>query len=519
MDEQQINETLQKGIRAARRGRPEPAQHFLSQVIQVDPNNEEAWLWLSRVVEDPLQRTECLQKVLAINPNNHWAAEQLAELQAAAPTPAAETPQPAAEERKYKRLQPKSGEIKLELLQCPHCGGNLDLRGGADIKTLVCSYCSSVLDLTSEQAAVIGQSEKRVRPMMPIEPGMEATFKDEVHQVIGWIRYEGWDDEDRWRWDEWLLVSAAGQYRWLSYDPEEGFILNEKIQPLAPFDPRTASSIQVPGGAARVTERAPARIIALKGELTWQCKIGDQLAYFDARRGSVAYSVEYTQDEVELYQGQPLTDVEVWTAFGRQDLMKKAGETAVWNRAFAILAAFSVLLVIFSCLGAVFTGFTGELVTEEQFQLVKSEEQFQTIGPINLTQAGKVHQIQLQAGSLPVNTWAVVEVSARDSDENEYYLFSGEFWDEEGRDSDGYWHENDLNADYVFKLENPGEYYLDLSMAEATVDSLSVSVKIYQGVWLARYFIIYLVIITVLVFVFFGLSNRRLVGSALVKSK
>ncbi len=74
----QENPSLQKGIRAARRGYKEPAQRLLRQAIQVEPNNEQAWMWLSRVVDVPQQRTECLQRVLSINPDNHWAAEQLA---------------------------------------------------------------------------------------------------------------------------------------------------------------------------------------------------------------------------------------------------------------------------------------------------------------------------------------------------------------------------------------------------------------------------------------------------------
>ena len=102
MDAQQINEALQKGIRAARSGRAEPAQHFLTQVVQADPSNEEAWLWLSRVVDNPVQRAECLQRVLQINPDNRWAAGQLAELQAAsAPPSLTETESAPAEESKY----------------------------------------------------------------------------------------------------------------------------------------------------------------------------------------------------------------------------------------------------------------------------------------------------------------------------------------------------------------------------------------------------------------------------------
>ncbi|MBN1217966.1 MAG: DUF4178 domain-containing protein [Anaerolineae bacterium] len=530
MDAQQINEALQKGIRAARSGRAEPARHFLTQVIQADPGNEEAWLWLARVAGNPGQQAECLQKVLQINPNNRWAAEQLARLQAApstAPPPisaAGTTPPPppaeavARESGKDKPPQPKGSELKLEALKCPQCGGSVDIQGRADVRTVVCRYCGSILNLTEQQAAVIGQANQRIRPLMPIELGMEAKFNNETHQVIGWLRYEGWDDEDRWRWDEWLLASASGKYLWLSYDREEGFILNKKIKPLVPFSPQTATSIQVPGGTAHVTERASAKVIALKGELTWQANIGERVGYFDAKAGSTPYSVEYTKDEIELYEGQPLSDVEVWTAFGQEDRVKKATETAQWNTAYKVIALFCVILTFFSCIGIVFAGLTGEELFEEQIQMSQGTA-VQTVGPINITEPGRVHRINLNAGGLPVNTWAVVDVTARDTSDNEYFLFSGEFWDEEGTDSDGHWHENDLNASYLFKLEDPGEYYLDLTMEEATVSSVPVTVTLERGVWLSRYFIIFLIIGVVLAFVFFSMGQRRLMGSSLITSK
>jgi tetratricopeptide (TPR) repeat protein len=360
MNEFNIDEVLQKGIRAARRGRKEPAQQLLNQVVQADPNNEEAWLWLARVVDSPEQQAECLQRVLTINPDNRWAAEQLASLQAG--PPAAE-PSSAAAEPSPAPPSPSSSEVKLDVLNCPNCGGSVELRGGSDIQTVVCNYCGSVLDLTPEQAAIIGQTDPKVKPARPIELGMEGTFAGKLHQVIGWIRYEGWDDEDRWQWDEWLLASADGEFRWLSYDSEEGFQLYKKITPREPFDPRTATRIQVPGGVARVVERAPARIVALAGELTWQAKVGDQLKYLDAERGNIAYSVEYTREEIELLEGHALSELQVWKAFGREDLAERVRQQTAQRRAeltrmqrksntrfYVILAVLIILFILFACI-------------------------------------------------------------------------------------------------------------------------------------------------------------------------
>lgn len=507
MDQAKVDETLQKGIRAARRGYKEPARQLLAQVLRADPDNEEAWLWLSRVADTPEQRADCLRHVLSINPDNRWAAEQLEALQAEAPTPAASAAPAAAP---VTPVTPPAAppEIKLEPIKCPNCGGSMDLRGGSESKTLVCSYCRSLIDLTGEQAAIIGQTDKRAKPAAPIELGMEGTFDGERYQVIGWVRYEGWDDEDRWRWDEWLLVSSKGEFRWLSYDPEEGFLLQKKIPPPQAFDPRTATSIPVPGGTARVMERSPGRIIALAGELTWRATVGEQFNYLEARRGPMRYSVEYTREEIELLEGRSLPDVEVWQAFGRQDLVEKALKDVQRKKQYRTLAIVCAVFMILGCLGSLFAALTGRKLLTQEMQMTKGSTS-QTMGPFEITQPGRVHRVSLRSDRLPTNNWAVVDVSLGDSKENEFYLFSAEFWDEEGRDSEGYWHESDLKEDHLFRPDDGGQYTLEVAMEEATVESLTLEVTVKSGIWLSRYFVIFAVLCGGLCFLFFALSAGR----------
>jgi hypothetical protein len=44
---------LAQGIKAAQKKRREEARNCLLQVVDQDPNSEQAWLWLSGVVDDP----------------------------------------------------------------------------------------------------------------------------------------------------------------------------------------------------------------------------------------------------------------------------------------------------------------------------------------------------------------------------------------------------------------------------------------------------------------------------------
>ena len=69
---------LEQGISAALTGRREEARVLLAQVVEADERNEQAWLWLSGLVEDPEEIRTCLENVLHLNPNNVKAQQGLA---------------------------------------------------------------------------------------------------------------------------------------------------------------------------------------------------------------------------------------------------------------------------------------------------------------------------------------------------------------------------------------------------------------------------------------------------------
>jgi len=390
MDQAQIEATLQKGMKAAKRGHKEPAQRLLGQVVQADPSNEQGWLWLSRVVDAPEQKAQCLERVIQLNPDNQWAVEQLNALQSEAAPPEAAPPSPAEEPT----LQPISSDYKLEVLSCPNCGSPLDIQGGAGVKTIVCNACSSVIDLTPEQAAVIGQASKKARALLPIELGTEFTLGDAAYQVIGWLRYRGWDDEGRWRWDEWLLATGGGEFRWLTYDPEAGFALQKKVPLTGPVDFRQAA-IPVPDGQARVTERAQAKIIAMDGELTWRAKVGERIRYMDAKKGDLSYSVEFTPDEVELLAGKEVPEDAVWQSFGNQ-AMVDALQNQKATRGNYRRVAIASLLFLFLSLFCMCVGVPGTSLFRQDVALTRGEAV--TVGPFTVKN-GLVHEFTLLASN------------------------------------------------------------------------------------------------------------------------
>jgi len=95
MDEQeylrQAREAIQREDKAA-------ARALLSEAIRAYPGSEIAWLWLSAVVDDPERERQCLERVLAINPDNAVAQKYMQRIRPIVGMPdPEEAPFPSAE--------------------------------------------------------------------------------------------------------------------------------------------------------------------------------------------------------------------------------------------------------------------------------------------------------------------------------------------------------------------------------------------------------------------------------------
>ena len=108
-------ELLRMGVAALQAGNREGAITTLSQVVDMNPFNEQAWFYLAAADNDPFMRKRYLQRVLELNPKNAKARDILDKLLAkedsvvvntpsspkpplAPPTPPTKTPPPPIEE-------------------------------------------------------------------------------------------------------------------------------------------------------------------------------------------------------------------------------------------------------------------------------------------------------------------------------------------------------------------------------------------------------------------------------------
>ena len=139
---------LVRGIAAAKAGDVEQARHYLEWVLRTENTHaqrEDAWFWLSQISEQPVQKRDYLESVLAANPRHQRAQLSIAVLDG-------KLDQNAIIDPDHHIHPVRSGEAleaTADRFECPNCGSRMVFT--PDGQGLVCEYCRSRED---EQEAI-----------------------------------------------------------------------------------------------------------------------------------------------------------------------------------------------------------------------------------------------------------------------------------------------------------------------------------------------------------------------------
>src|SRR6185369_12174381 len=75
-----MHQFVESAIEAANQGDKSKATDFIKQVLAVNPDDVDAWLVLAAVVDEPERKRQCLKRVLALDPVNQLARDELFEM-------------------------------------------------------------------------------------------------------------------------------------------------------------------------------------------------------------------------------------------------------------------------------------------------------------------------------------------------------------------------------------------------------------------------------------------------------
>lgn len=386
----------------------------------------------------------------------------------------------------------------LRALKCTQCGGSIELRGGHNVRSIVCQYCGSCLD-SKDQFKVLHQFLNQKRPFMPIKIGSKGKLKGIQFTVIGVIQYDEREEGLTYRWLEYLLFSPTHGYVWLCY--EDGhWVMVYEVKDLPESDVEIVSprktKFTVRNKTFKVFESSGAQISYVEGELTWQAKQNEKILYLDAVCPPYMYSIEVRGSEQEYFWGEYISVKEMNESFKIEcyepttvfPCQPFAASPLYEGLSKGALAAAAITFILY-----LFITSNGSLVMQHGFgqQLFTEGE---TSKEFKVDQPGSLYGITVSTPKLS-NSWSFFDVRVVDKDETSQ-LFTMptalSFYD--GYEDGEYWSEGSTEVVSYFTIPEAGEFKLALDGEGGTAEdpspgfSLSnVNVEIRKGVRLGHY--------------------------------
>jgi hypothetical protein len=402
--------------------------------------------------------------------------------------------------RARKRLVRRKARVKAERIGCSSCGAPIEVRNILAAEMVSCSYCGSVLNLESDKHEVLHKILTDQRPHAPLKIGDKGKLKGVLWEVIGRLQLsEGGD-----RWEEFLLFNPRMGYAWLQLD--EGhwvYFRKSKNKPVIQAESAfPGQTFRMLGKQFKVVEKSSARISYIEGEFSYQAKTGDVMNYLDAVAPPLMVSAEWSAKELEWLVGEYVRPETVRAAFGLKRVPRPIGvgkcqpfEVPKWRTrlawSFVAAAALFFLMVFVSMV----PGRKTDTFTATAAQYLKSATNNQGFVSEPITvKSGGIVQVEFHA---PVsNSWVYLDALLLDEKKQPVVTFSGEISYYAGRSGGEHWTEGSQYDKEVFVIDKPGTYYLALlgQGGQGNFGTVprreAVTVNVYQGVWLQRYFVI-----------------------------
>ena len=159
-------------------------------------------------------------------------------------------------------------------VNCPNCGGTVDIRVAGTTVSVICSHCGSTLDATSPDLQVIAKADQALKtPEIPL--GTRGVLKGKTWEVVG---YQERTDDDV-VWAEYLLFNPYEGYAFL-VDDGRRFNLGQLLTRLPTSN--WGLGLQADGqNFSRFGDPYPVRTTFVVGEFYWRAAVGETVQETD----------------------------------------------------------------------------------------------------------------------------------------------------------------------------------------------------------------------------------------------
>jgi hypothetical protein len=206
-------------------------------------------------------------------------------------------------------------EVKAKKINCPNCGGPLDLQAPDKTERVGCPFCGSLLDATQGNLTLL-EALKEPPFEMIIPLGSKGTFGEDTRTVIGAVERSVTVDGVDYFWQEYLLYDARDGFEWLVRS--DNHWSKVKGVPIGRVD-EGKSSARYKGFDFRLFQAGTATVRGVIGECYWKVAIGEKAYAQDFIKPPYMLSSESSQagttQEINWSFGKYLTPAEVQKAF------------------------------------------------------------------------------------------------------------------------------------------------------------------------------------------------------------
>ena len=244
-------------------------------------------------------------------------------------------------------------------LNCPQCGGALELRAPDKTERVVCPNCASLLDVNQGQLRYLKTLEPgQMQPVIPL--GTVGKLNGQGYMAIGFLRRSVCFESVKYFWEEYLLYDARLGFRWLVCSESHWNF----VEPLPPGSVSIRSKTAFWNGQDfKVFQKATARVENVQGECYWKVAVGETVQASDFIRPPQMLSCEVTvvegddEGEINWSLGTYLPAADVQKAFGLKTLPRPAPFNVAPNQPFqyksiywlwtlVLAASFALLLIV-----------------------------------------------------------------------------------------------------------------------------------------------------------------------------
>jgi hypothetical protein len=360
--------------------------------------------------------------------------------------------------------QPKPG---VQSMLCPNCGAPLTVRSGSRAVTVVCEFCSSLLDSTSSQLKLIERfkAAQKVDPLIPL--GSRGKWRGVVYDVIGFQRRATQIEGCTYYWREYVLFNP---YKGFRYFTEFDGHWNDAtaVSGMPQTGNRQAKYL---GKTYRYFQECIGKTDFVLGEFPWRVTMGDSCDVIDYIAPPFVLSSETSNQETTWTLSEYVRGAEIWRAFNLEGAPPEthgvfenqpdsAGGTAssIWLWFMGMAAIWLVMLI-------------WNMSTARRDQVFSHDYSFQPAATAepgfeasfvtpSFRLTGRTSAVRVNTQADLSNQWIYLNYTLINQDTGQAYDFGREVSYYYGVDSDGSWTEGSGSDSVTLPSIPSGNYYL-----------------------------------------------------------